>query len=310
MVYPKKLQFGGTVGLVAPSSPVSEERAKQCINRIKSMGFQLKCADNLSASKGGYMAGDEETRVSWLHRMFQDPDVDAIFCIRGGDGANRLTEFIDPDVIRNNPKIFVGYSDITSLHLLFNQMCGLVTFHGPMVSSNMVDHFDQISRIKFFEALMGETVYTYSSPEGKPLQVARHGQGEGRLTGGNLTVMCNTIGTPYEIDTDGKILFIEEIGAHIGNMDRNIFQLKHAGKLDHVAGILLGQFTNCRQDEEDYSIVNVVSEATRGLDIPILYHVQSGHEFPMITLPMGAVCQVDTKSLSVRFLIDRGPAIS
>lgn len=305
MIYPKKLQAGATIGLVAPSSPVSKERVQQCINVMKSMGFRLKWADNLATSKGGYMAGDELTRAAWIHRMFEDPEVDAIFCIRGGDGGNRIMEYIDLDVIRRNPKIFVGYSDITSLHLLFNQECDLITFHGPMVSSNIVDHFDRESRIMMYEALMTEREYVYRSPEGYPLRVARSGKGAGRLTGGNLTVACASIGTPYEIDTDGKVLFLEEIGAHIGNIDRSIYQLKNAGKLDRVAGVLIGQFTNCRQDEEDYSVVDIITEAVKNSDVPILYNVQSGHGFPMITLPMGAECQINTETLSVRFKVER-----
>ena len=293
------------IGVVAPSSPVSEERVRECCSTLQSMGFQPRCADNLATPKGGYLAGDARTRGEWINRMFADPSIDAIFCIRGGDGSNQIMEYLDVEVIRKNKKIFVGYSDITNLHLAMNQQCDLVTFHGPMVSSNMVDQFDQESRVALYEALMTEPEYLYHPPVGHPLKTARSGRGTGILTGGNLTLIANSIGTPYEIDTDGKILFLEEIGGRIGNMDRNIYQLRNAGKLERVNGILLGQFTNCRQDADDYGIVEVVTEATADLDIPILYNVQSGHGLPMITLPMGAICQMDTDGPMIRFEVNR-----
>ena len=306
MVYPKKLQAGAVIGVVAPSSPVSEERVRECCNTLKSMGFVPRCADNLATSKGGYLAGDAKVRADWVNRMFRDPQIDAIFCIRGGDGSNQIMEYLDLDAVRNNKKIFVGYSDITNLHLAFNQSCDLITFHGPMVSSNMVNQFDQESRVALYEALMTEPEYLYHPPVGYPLKAARSGSASGILTGGNLTLLANSIGTPYEVDTEGKILFLEEIGGDIGSMDRDVYQLRNAGKLKGAKGILLGQFTNCKQDVDDYGMVEVILEATEDLNIPILYNVQSGHGAPMITLPMGAECQMDTETPMIRFEVNRG----
>lgn len=305
MKYPEKLFKGATIGLVATSSQVSSERAKASIKVLEDMGFNVKVADNLAVSKGGYMAGDEEIRADWINRMFADDEVDAIFCIRGGDGANRIIDYLDLDSVRKNKKIFMGYSDVTSLHLLFNQECDLVTFHGPMVSSNMIDHFDEESKAACFEALTADAEYIYKAPEGFEIGIARQGMAEGPLTGGNLTVMCASLGTPYEMDTKGKILFIEEIGEHIGNLDRHIYQLRNSGKLRDAAGILLGQFTRCNTDEEDYTIVNVILEATKDLGIPVMYNIQSGHDFPMINIPMGAQCTMDTANKSIHFSVDR-----
>lgn len=305
MKYPEKLRAGSVIGLVSPSSPVSEERQEQCCKAMRALGFRIKKADNISASKGGYMAGEEKARGEWINRMFADPEVEAIFCIRGGDGANRIIPYIDLDVVRNNPKIFQGYSDITSLHLLFNQKCGLVTFHGPMISSNVVDQFDDETKQGFFESLTADKTYAYCAPEGFPIGVAREGCAVGEITGGNLTVLCASVGTPYEIDTKGKILFIEEIGEHIGNLDRHVYQLKNAGLLDQVKGIILGQFTRCNVDEEGFDMTRVVLDAIGDMDIPVMYNVQSGHGFPMITLPMGAVCKMDTETKSIIFEIER-----
>lgn len=297
---PAKLKKGDTIGIVSPSSPVSEERVKQAKEALQNLGFQVKLSDNHAVSKGGYMAGEESVRGQWINRMFADPEVDAVICMRGGDGGNRVMDYIDVETIRNNPKIFMGYSDITSLHLLFNQECDLVTFHGPMVSSNIIDKFDPETEAAFFASLTEKT-YEYKAPKGMEVGVGRAGKAEGQMTGGNLTVLCNSIGTPYEIDTKGKILFIEEIGAHIGNFDRNIYQLRNSGKLKEAAGILLGQLTNFRYDEEDYNTVNVILEATEGLDIPVMYNIQSGHGTPMISLPMHAVCKMDTETKTIVF---------
>ncbi len=306
MKYPKKLEKGATIGVIAPSSAVSSERVAGSRRALEEMGFQVRLADNLDQPKGGYLAGEADVRAAWINKMFADPKIDAIICIRGGDGSNQLVGKLDLDLVRKNPKIFVGYSDITTFHLLFNQQCDLVTFHGPMASSNMIDHFDPETRDSFFAALNADETYTYPAPNGFAPGIVRAGKAEGRLTGGNLTLICSSIGTPGEIDTAGKILFIEEIGAHIGGIDRDIYQLKNAGKLDHVAGILLGQFTNCRVDEpENYSISQMVAEATAEIGMPIMDNIQSGHEFPMITLPLGAPCTMDTADRSIRFAVER-----
>lgn len=305
MKYPTKLKEGAVIGVVAPSSQIDQDRVQKCREVLESQGYSVKMADNLALSKGGFMAGDEKVRGQWINKMFADPEVDAVFCQRGGDGANRIIDYVDLDIIRNNPKIFVGYSDITSLHLLFNQECGLVTFHGPMVSSNMVDHFDPETKASFEDALTADTSYAYPAPSGFPIEIAREGRAEGIMTGGNLTVMCASLGTSYEMDTEGRILFIEEIGEHIGNLDRHIYQLKNSGKLKSCAGIILGQFTRCNLDEEDYTVVNAVMDAVADLDIPVMYNIQSGHGFPMMTLPMGARCTMDTKTKSITFDVER-----
>ena len=205
MVYPDKIKEGATIGLVSTSSPITAEREEQCVKAIEEMGFKVKKAPNITASKGGYMAGEESLRGEILNSMFADKDVDAIFCIRGGDGANRIIDYLDLDVIRDNRKPFVGYSDVSSLHLLFNQKCDMVTFHGPMVSSNIVDNFTPEVKEAFFAAINADAEYIYKAPAGHELKVAREGKAEGVMIGGNLTVICASLGTPYDMDTDGKI---------------------------------------------------------------------------------------------------------
>ena len=266
------------------------------------MGFQVKEADNLATNYAGYMAGKGDVRGQWINEMFADPEVDAIFCIRGGDGGSRAMEYVDLDLVKKNPKIFVGYSDVTSLHLAFTQQCGLVTFHGPMVSSNMVDQFDPETRESFFQALNAEEGYEFKNPRGFEISVLKEGQAEGVLTGGNLSLLSASIGTPYEVDAKGRILFIEEIGEPLCRMERSVYHLRNAGKFRDCAGVILGQFTSCaNKDDAEYTEIDCFLDALEGLDIPVLYNVQSGHGFPMMTLPLGAVCSIDTAKPGIAF---------
>ena len=306
MIYPKKLEKGDTIGIIATSSPIPAEREALCVEVLEKMGYKVKKADNLSTNYGGYMAGTGKVRGEWVNKMFADPEVDAIFCVRGGDSSSRAMEHIDLDIVRANPKIFVGYSDVTAPHLAFNQDCGLVTFHGPMVSSNMVDQFDEETARSFFEIVNGEGDINYWNPAGKPIEVMKEGKASGTLVGGNLSLMTASIGTPYEVDTTGKILFIEEVGDSLDNMERHAFQMRAAGKYQKAAGFFLGQFTRCGNPKmPEYDYLECFKDIFDNLDIPVMYNIQSGHEFPMTTLPLGAECTIDTADRSIVFHMKR-----
>jgi len=309
--YPKPLLPGGTVGLVAPSSGTDPEQVIRCISLIHGMGFQVKAADNLTCNYGGYMAGGGRIRGEWLNRMFADPEVDAIFCIRGGNGANRAIGYLDLEMIKRHPKIFVGFSDITAFHLIFNQICGFVTFHGPMVASNMLGHFDVETRQSFFSILHTFSAanqphcvrpYPFQNPVGFNPAVLKAGRGSGLLVGGNLSILCASLGTPYEVDTKEKILFIEEVDEEIRRIDRMVFQLHNAGKFKECAGIILGQFTNCvNENIPSFTELNVFWDALKGLSIPLIYNIQAGHGFPNMTLPLGAYCSINTATRTLFF---------
>ncbi|WP_303857954.1 S66 peptidase family protein [Aminicella lysinilytica] len=306
MKYPKKLKAGGTIGIVSPSSPVSAEREEQCVKVLENLGYKVKKADNIAANYGGYMAGTGETRGKWINKMFADPEVDAIICVRGGDGGHRSMQYIDADIVKSNPKIFVGYSDITSMHLYFNQKCGLVTFHGPMVSSNIVDDFDEETAKSFFDAINADVDYEFTNTKGFDIKALKTGKAQGQLVGGNLAILTASIGTPYELNSDGKILFIEEVGEDMCRIDRMIYQLRNSGRLDKAKGIILGQFTKCSNgDQPEYTELDVLKDALEGVNVPIMYNVQSGHGNPMMTLPFGAMCTMDTESMTIRFNVER-----
>lgn len=308
MKYPKKLKEGGTIGLICPCSAIKTEQIAACVTVLTDMGYRVKTAGNLDADPNGYIAGSGRERAFWLNRMFEDPEVDAIFCARGGDGSAHMMEYVDYEIIKKNPKIFVGYSDVTNLILGITQNCHMVVFHGPMVFSNMTAHFDEETKASFFGAINADGGYTFENPAGKEIEVLRDGTAKGELTGGNLSLLSASIGTPYEADTRGKILFIEEVGEPIRKIDKWMTHLKNAGKLKECAGILLGQFTNCTYaSAPGYNAYEYLlhSDIFDGLDIPILCQIESGHGYPMMTLPMGAVCTVDTKEKTIRFFAGR-----
>lgn len=305
MIYPKKLEKGGTIGILCPSSSVSAEREIQCVKALEAMGYKVKKADNITANLGGYMAGPGEVRGQWINRMFADDEIDAIICVRGGDGSGRTINYVDTDIVKKHPKIFMGYSDITYLHLLFNQECDLVTFHGPMVSSNIVDAFDEDTAKAMFAAINGDDVYEFINPDGMPIEVMHEGKATAPVVGGNLSLLSAAMGTPYEMDTKGKIVFIEEVEEPITKIEKWICQLRNAGKFDECAGIILGQFTTIVSKEPAYTEIECCKDLFEGLDIPIMYNVQSGHGEKMITIPFGAMCTMDTASKTLKFEINR-----
>lgn len=302
MRYPQKLKVGDTIGVICPCSSITREQRQQCRTVLEQQGFRVKMADNLCDDLGGYMAGNGEERAKWINRMFLDPEVDAIFCARGGDGGSRVYDGLDLGMIRQHPKIFVGYSDVTTLHLLFNQICGFVTYHGPMVASNMIDQYDDDTRQAFWDAISGENGYQFHNPPEEPIKVMKPGKASGILTGGNLSLLSASIGTPYEVDTRGKILFIEEVHENPGHLERFAWHLRMSGKYQEAKGILLGQFTDCENRGcPDYDYLSLFQDVLKPYDIPVLYNLQSGHGEKMITLPMGAYCSIDSQTGNIEF---------
>jgi muramoyltetrapeptide carboxypeptidase len=197
-------------------------------------------------------------------------------------------------MIRKNPKVFVGYSDITILHLVLNQICNMVTFHGPMVSSNMISKFDDYTKKNFLDTLFMDEELEFQNPEGKEINILSEGCAEGVLVGGNLCLLATSIGTPYEVDTRNKILFIEEVGEYTYKVDRFLQQLKHSGKFDAVKGIIIGSFKECDPERKgDASLLEVFNDIIKPLDKPTVYDVECGHCFPTASLPLGANCKLD-----------------
>lgn len=303
MKFPEKLKKGDTIAIVAPSSPVKKEEADGCKKLIEDMGYKVKMGECTYLSLNGYKAGTGEQRAKDINMMFADKDVKGVFCIRGGDTSSHVIDKIDLEIVRSNPKIFVGYSDVTSLHILFNQKADLATFHGPMVKSNMLKDYDDFTRMSFEKAINMDEVLYLDNPEGEEFKVISEGRAEGVVVGGNLALITSMIGTPYEIDTKGKILFFEDIYENVTRVDRMLYQLKYSKKLEDAAGIIVGDFSKCdNQYDREYKIDELLKDIFRNFDKPVMYNIKSGHCIPMATIPFGINCIMNTEDKSIKFI--------
>ncbi len=306
MLYGKKLKLGDTIGLIGPSGTVREAGAvDQAIDYMKKLGFKVKVGESAHA-KYGYLSGTDEVRARDINAMFADPEVDAIVCTRGGYGTMRLLDLIDYDVIRANPKVFVGFSDITALHVAFLEKCGLVTFHGPMAARWMAEFADGFTQPAFMNAVMNAQPLgaLVNHPDYHARQTVNPGQAEGLLVGGNLSLIAGTIGTPYELNTRDRILFIEEIGERTYCVDRMLTQLRLAGKFEDCAGIVFGDFNDCPVEYPEFGLTleEVIRDVAATCRKPVFTGLQAGHVSPKLTLPLGTRCRMDADSCTLTVL--------
>ena len=305
MIKPKELEFGDTLGLVAPASFTSKEKIEKSIETVEKMGFKVKLGESIY-QRYGYLSGKDEIRAKDINEMFKDPEVDGIICLRGGYGTPRILDLIDYNIIKDKPKVFIGYSDITALHIAFNQICKLVTFHGPMVSSDIIGNFHEFSKESLYKSIMNNReIGLIENPPGEEIIKINTGVVEGTIIGGNLSLIADTIGTQYEIDTKRKILFIEEVGEEPYSIDRMLNQLRLSGKLKDAAGIILGDFRDCEPKghyEDSLNLEELIEDYIKPLNKPSIYNLQSGHCDPIITLPLGINTRLDGDSGEVYIL--------
>jgi muramoyltetrapeptide carboxypeptidase len=299
LLLPKALKPGDTVGLITPSSYVSDPDELAFAQRFCEF-FQLKWKMGKNVGQRyGYLAGTAQQRVDDLHAMFSDPAISGVFCIRGGYGSAQMLDKLDYDLIRRNPKVFLGYSDITALHVAIGRRSGLVTFHGPVSLSHLTEWSEQHLRAAIFAAkpIGGVTNPPDSNPlrPGHTMRTVQPGTARGQLVGGNLTLLSTTLGTPYELDCAGKILLMEDIGEDIYRIDRMFTQLKLAGKLKTAAGIVVGECKDCPPPGHDsaYSLGEVIDYLLGDLNVPVLYGLSFGHTTDQVTLPLGVTATLD-----------------
>ena len=311
MIFPEPLKKGDNVFLFCPSSPIiPEEDIEKCKKIIIDLGFNPVIGKSLYENYGGYMAGKAEIRIEDLHEAFSRKDIKGIFCVKGGYSASQLLDKIDYELIKNNPKVFVGYSDVTNLHIVFNQKCNLGTYHGPMVKSNMINDFNEYTKTSFFEA-MEKNETKYEEPENMPLSILTEGNTpseniSGVLTGGNMAIIVTTLGTQYEIDTKGKILFLEDVDEEIGSLNRMLTHLKYAGKFSDCKAVVFGNFVVCKntytKENQHYELLELLKDFFADYDKPVIYGMESGHKKPyMFTLPLGAKCSINLQNKEILF---------
>ncbi|HLU22335.1 MAG TPA: LD-carboxypeptidase [Bacillaceae bacterium] len=291
----KLLNKGDTVGLTAPAGPVKADKLEAAINVIKEMGFEVEIGQTCFVNYGGYLAGPPELRARELNAMFANPNISAIFCLRGGYGSPQLLHMLDYELIFRHPKLFIGYSDITALHIALQQQSKLATIHGPMPASDLIEA-DEFTKANLQNVLMHpRQLRVMKNPGEKQIGCLVPGFAQGILTGGNLTLITSLLGTPYEIETNGKILFLEDIAEEPYKIDRMLTQLALAGKFSDVAGIILGTWTNCtsKEGQESFQVEDLFEKIIAPYNKPTIYNVQAGHCKPALTLPFGEVAYVD-----------------
>lgn len=311
-IIPKRLSKGDLVGLVTPGSSVSEEELADCISKLEGLGFRTTYNDTV-LSEYGYFAGPDQERADEVKDMFAREDVDAIWCVRGGYGSIRILDLLDYEVIRQNPKVFMGYSDITAIHTAIYQETGLVTFHGPVGTSD----FNGFSKKSIRKVLMypgADYKYPYrrekdtkENPEYDRYTITG-GKAEGELIGGNVSVLDSIIGTRFEPDFENKIVYLEDIGEKTYRVDKMVFHLLSGTNLKQAAGIVMGVFADCNVNEEpSLSLRIALDDLLKPLGIPVSYGLSFGHIKRMVSIPNGIRAALDADKNTFRLL---EPAVS
>ena len=319
-IKPARLVVGDTIAVIAPSSGLPEHVIQRAIAHLEQLGFVLKLGKNIRAMRG-YLAGTEQQRLDDFHAAFADKEVKAVWCIRGGYGAARFIPQINYDIIRRNPKIFIGYSDITALHVAIHQQTGLTTFHGPVGTSDFSDY----TKSHVLDVLMhpkpnykislcplnttdAEKLFKPAVIEAginKP-EIITAGKCRGQLIGGNLSLLSAAAGTPYALrNVKGKILFMEDIDERPYRIDRMLTQLMHSVDLKSCAGIALGIFDGCNPTKEDINTLSLsecLHDRLGHLGIPVIYGLSFGHIKHQCTLPYGIEAELNTGDKTITLL--------
>lgn len=307
LVKPSRLSSGATVGLVSPGGLISRESDVAEVERtLRDLGLRTVRGRHV-LDRRGYLAGADEHRAADLHRMLADPAVDAVLALRGGWGCNRILPLLDYELIRQHPKVLMGFSDITSLLIALYARCGLVTFHGPVGISTWNDFTVDYARRVLYD---GEQVTMrnprHVGPRGPIMRdrisTIRPGTARGRLVGGNLSVLVSMLGTPYLPDWNGHILFLEDTEEDVYRIDRMLTQLSLAGILAQLSGIVFGKCTNCEADEPSLTLGQVLYDHFGRLGVPSFHGAMIGHISDKFTVPLGVEAEIDAASGTIQLL--------
>jgi len=296
-----RLKSGDKLAIVSPGSYISEEELQNSIKNLNELGFETTYSENILL-QSGYFAGADKDRAEDLMEKFADKSVKGIVCARGGYGCARILPMLDYDIIRSNPKVLIGYSDITALLYGIYKKSGLISFHGPVGTST----FNDYSTNNFKKVLINpeRTSLFQNSTSGDDENVygvttIAKGKGKGRLVGGNLSIMISLIGTEFDVDYSNKLIFIEEVGEEPYRIDRMITQMIQAGKFNNAAGVMMGIFRKCEVKKESdltaksFTLMEVLKDRLSSLKIPVVYGMSFGHVNDKFTIPFGALAELD-----------------
>lgn len=309
MIKPKALKEGDLVGIIAPGTAVpNPDELRKAAEIFDLLGLRYVFSKNI-AQGSNYKSRSISERIDDLMQMFTNPEIKAIFCIRGGYGSGQLLDQIDYAQIRKNPKIFVGYSDITALHIAFNRFANLVTFHAPVLLSPFTEYsFQNLKQILFGNV----TTPIIQNPknrtgvrESHPIRTIHSGQAEGVVIGGNLSIISSLIGTPFEFNFSNSILLLEDVGEEPYRIDRMLNQLRLAGKFEQINGIVFGECDDCNPSDSqvwDFSLGEVLDFYFKPLNKPAFYGLTFGHTSNQATIPLGLKAMLDADSGTLKYL--------
>jgi len=299
LIVPNSIKWNSTIGLVAPASPIYDSyQFDEMVDNLKDIGFTIKLGKHVK-DQYGYLAGKDENRASDLMNMFTNDEVEAIICVRGGWGCNRIIDLLDYEVIRKNPKPLIGFSDITSLHNAILTKSALVTYHGPVGKSE----WNSFTKTSFEEILVKGNRGIYKLPtEEEDSFTIRSGKAEGKIVGGNLSVLVAMIGSEYLPDFEDSILFLEDVGEDIYRMDRMLTQLKLSGVLNKISGFIFGKCTNCDAGDNSLTIDQIFEDHIEPLGIPAFYGAMISHEAQNVTIPVGLRARMDADNFEFEIL--------
>ena len=297
---PNPLFPGGAVALVAPGSAVQEVHLRAALDFVRALGLEpVVYPSCFYENRDGYLAASDAQRARDLQDAFADPRIQGIWCIRGGYGSHRLLPLLDAERIRSSPKWFGGYSDVTALHLFLNQVCDLETYHCTMPSTEPDADAFTLEWLK--KALFGGLSGPVSQPAPQVMETLVPGRASGPLCGGNLSLVAASLGTPWEIDTRGRILFLEDIGEKTYRVDSMLTQLRNAGKFRDCAGVLLGAWVDCPPEFPDQTLLlpEIFAQLIAPAGKPAVTGLACGHCLPTLALPLGRMCTLDADRCSV-----------
>jgi len=300
VIKPPALRPGSTLAVISPAGATPDAQAfTNGVALLEAAGYRVKLMPN-ARNKRMYLAGTDAERLADLHSAFSDPEVDGILCARGGYGCMRLLPYLDFDRVRQNPKVFIGFSDITALLVPFYQRTGLVGFYGPMLTSNLV-HGEPFSQAELFNMVSQPLETPCLIPNQDQYQAFLPGTAEGRLIGGNLSLLSALCGTPYQPETRGHILFIEDWKEKYYSLDRQFQQLKMAGLFERITGLLLCDFSDI-EPEPELNLSDFLKELTGFLGVPVGYGFSVGHGAQTATLPIGCAARFDAEQGTLTLL--------
>ncbi len=304
IIKPKALRRGDVIGIAAPASPpVSEEKLASGIRYLEQLGYRLELGSNLYHRRG-YLAGTDEERVSDIHQLFSNTNVNAIFTARGGYGSMRILSLLDYRLIQKNPKILVGYSDITALQLALFTKIGLITFSGPMVSVEMAQGLTGNAEEQFWKCLTYPQLLPPIRITKQKKKIYHKGRTSGRLLGGNLSLIVSLIGTPYFPTLREALWLLEDTGERPYRIERMLRQMQLANVFKHTKGVLLGSFNDCepQQGKPSLSLQEVFEDIFSNTSFPVLGELKYGHIDNLQTIPIGVRASMDTATATIQFL--------